>query len=85
MINNRFYICIFAASPRGSGLRRGTTLERLVMDMGRLIKACLFDLSRAQSLKTPPYFFLGLFQAFFWVLPGVCLLAQWLKVVKCYT
>lgn len=83
MINIRFYICIFAASSRGSGQRRGTTRERSRKDMGRLIKACIFDLSRTQSLKTPFYFFLGLVQAFFWVSPGVCLLTQKLKRTKC--
>lgn len=82
MINIRFYICIFAAFPRGSGLRRGTTSERSGMDMGRLLKACLFDLSRTQSLMTPFYFFLGLVQAFFWVSPGVYLRGRSLKVTK---
>lgn len=82
MINIRFYICIFAASSRGSGQRRGTTRERSRMDMGRLLKACLFDLSRTQSVKTPFYFFLGLVQAFFWVLPGVYLRRRSLKVTK---
>lgn len=36
MINIRIYICIFAMLPRGSGLRRGTTCERLEVDKGRL-------------------------------------------------
>lgn len=82
MINIRFYICIFAASSRGSGQRRGTTRERSRMDMGRLLKACLFDLSRTQSLKTPFYFFLGLVQAFFWAPFGVYLRRRSLKVTK---
>lgn len=82
MINISIKVCIFAAFPRGRRLRRGTTFERSGMDMGRLLKACLFDLSRTQSLRTPFYFFLGLVQAFFWVLPGVYLRRRSLKVTK---
>lgn len=73
MINNRFNICIFATLPRGSGLRRGTTCERLEVDMGRLVIACIFDHSRTLQRLAPSYFLFGLFQANFWVFPGVCL------------
>lgn len=73
MINNRINICIFAVLPRGSRLRRGTTCERLEVDMGRLVIACKFDLSRTLQRLAPFYFFLGLIQAYFWVFPGVCL------------
>lgn len=82
MVNIRFNICIFAASSRGSGQRRGTTRERSRMDMGRLLKACLFDLSRTQSVMTPFYFFFGLVQAFFGVPFGVYLRRRSLKVTK---
>lgn len=82
MINNSFKVCIFAAFPRGRGQRRGATLERSGMDMGRLLVACLFDLSRTQSLKTPFYFFLGLVQAFFWAPSGVYLRSRSLKRAK---
>lgn len=36
--------CTFASQPRGSGLRRGTTLERLVVDMGQYFIAYRFIL-----------------------------------------
>lgn len=72
MINNRINICIFATLPRGSGQRRGTTRERLEVDMGRLVIACRFDPSRTQQRFAPFYFFLGLIQAYFWVFPRVC-------------
>ena len=73
MINNRFNICIFAVLPRGSGLRRGTTCERLEVDKGRLLIACRFDPSRTLQRLAPSYFLFGFIQAFFWVVPGVCL------------
>ena len=73
MINNRFNICIFAVLPRGSGLRRGTTSERLEVDKGRLLIACRFDPSTTPQRLAPSYFLFGLFQAIFWVFPGVCL------------
>lgn len=73
MINIRFNICIFAVLPRGSGLRRGTTCERLEVDMGRLVIACIFDHSRTLQRLAPFYFFFGLVQAYFWVTPRVCL------------
>lgn len=73
MINIQFNICIFAVLPRGSGLRRGTTCKRLVVDKGRLLIACRFDPSRTLQRLAPFYFFLGLFQAYFWVSLGVCL------------
>ena len=73
MINNRIYIFIFAALPRGSGLRRGTTCERLEVDMGRLLIACRLDPGRTPQRLAPSYLFFGLFQADFWVFPGVCL------------
>lgn len=73
MINNRFNICIFAVLPRGSGLRRGTTCERLEVDMGRLLIACRFDPNRTPQRLAPSYFLLGLFQTFFGVFLGVCL------------
>lgn len=57
MINNRFNICIFAVLPRGRGLRRGTTRERLEVDKGRHLKACKFDLSRTLQRLAPFYFF----------------------------
>lgn len=73
MINYQINICIFATLPRGSGLRRGTTCERLEVDKGRLIIACKFDLSRTLQRLAPSYFFFGLIQASFWVFLGVCL------------
>lgn len=73
MINNRINICIFAVLPRGSGQRRGTTRERLEVDKGRLVIACRFDHSRTLQRLAPFYFFLGLFQTYFWVSPRVCL------------
>lgn len=82
MINISIKVCIFAVLPRGRGLRRGTTRERSEVDMGRLLKACLFDLSRTQSLRTPFYFFLGLVQVFFWVPFGVYLRSRSLKRAK---
>lgn len=82
MINNRFYICIFAASPRGSGLRRGATRERLEADKGRHLVACKFDLSGTQQGIAPFHFFLGLVQAFFWAPFGVYLRSRSLKVTK---
>lgn len=84
MINNRIYICIFAVLPRGSGLRRGTTCERLEVDKGRLLIACRFDPSRTLQRLAPFYFFLGLIQAYFWVFLGVCLLFPLLKVTKSF-
>lgn len=36
--------CTFASQPRGSGLRRGTTPERLVVDMGQYFIAYRFIL-----------------------------------------
>lgn len=82
MINIRFNICIFAVLPRGSGLRRGTTRERLEVDKGRLVIACRFDPSRTLQRLAPFYFFFSLFQAFFWVFPGVCLCFRSLKRAK---
>lgn len=73
MINNRIYICIFAVLPRGSRQRRGTTRERLGVDKGRLLIACRFDPGRTLQRLAPSYFLFGLFQAIFWVFPGVCL------------
>lgn len=73
MINNRIYICIFAVLPRGSGLRRGTTCERLEVDKGRLVMACRFDPNRTLQGFAPSYFLFGLSQAYFWVFLGVCL------------
>lgn len=84
MINNRIYICIFAMLPRGSGLRRGTTCERLEVDKGRLLMACRFDPGRSPQRLAPIYFFFGLFQADFWVFPGVCLWFPSLKVTKSF-
>ena len=84
MINNRIYICIFAMLPRGSGLRRGTTCERLEVDKGRLLMACRFDPSRTPQRLAPSYFFLGVIQAFFWVFLGVCLWFPSLKVTKSF-
>lgn len=60
MINNRINICIFAVLPRGSGLRRGTTRERLEVDKGRHLIACKFDHSRTLQQIAPSYFFLWL-------------------------
>lgn len=82
MVNISFKVCIFAVLPRGSGLRRGTTRERLEVDKGRLIKACKFDQGRTLQEIAPSYFFLGLFQAFFWVPFGVYLRRRSLKVTK---
>lgn len=82
MINNRINLCIFAVLPRGSGLRRGTTRERLEADKGRLIKACKFDHSRTLQRIAPFYFFFGLFQPFFWVPSGVFLWFRSLKRAK---
>ena len=65
MINNRINVCIFAVLPRGSGLRRGTTLERLEVDKGRLVIACRFDPSRTLQRIAPFYFFFSDFQVFF--------------------
>lgn len=73
MINNRIYICIFAVLPRGSGLRRGTTCERLEVDKGRHLIACRFDPNRTPQRLAPSYFLFGLFQTFFGVFLGVCL------------
>lgn len=73
MINIRFNMCIFAVLPRGSGLRRGTTRERLEVDKGRLLIACRFDPSRTLQGLAPSYFLFGLIQAFFWAFPGVYL------------
>ena len=84
MINNRIYICIFAMLPRGSGLRRGTTCERLEVDKGRLLMACRFDPGRSPQRLAPIYFFFGLIQAYFWVFPGVCLWFTSLKVTKSF-
>lgn len=84
MINNRIYICIFAVLPRGSGLRRGTTCERLEVDKGRLLIACRFDPSRTQQANAPFYFFFGLFRTYFWVFLGVCLCSRSLKVTKSF-
>ena len=84
MINNRIYICIFAVLPRGSGLRRGTTRERLEVDKGRLLIACRFDPNRTLQGFAPSYFLFGLFQAYFWVFLGVCLWFPSLKVTKSF-
>lgn len=43
--------CTFASQPRGSGLRRGTTLERLVADMGQYFIAYRFILRQAACKK----------------------------------
>lgn len=60
MMNNRIYICTFAMLPRGSGQRRGTTCERLEVDMGRLLIACRFDLGRRRrDLRRPTFFLCG--------------------------
>ena len=67
MINISRLISIFAAASRGSGQRRGATRERSKSDKGRLLLACKFDLSRAQSLMIPLYFFFGLVLGFLWV------------------
>ena len=67
MINISRILRIFASSSRGSRLRRGASCERSKMDKGRLLLACKFDQSRAQSMMTPLYFFLGLILAFLWV------------------
>lgn len=82
MINIRIYICIFAMLPRGSGLRRGTTCERLEVDKGRLLMACRFDPGRSPQRLAPIYFFFSLIQAYFWVFLGVCLWFPSLKVTK---
>lgn len=42
---------IFAPQPRGSGLRRGTTRERLVVDMGQYFIAYRFILRQAACEK----------------------------------
>lgn len=84
MINYRINICIFAVLPRGSGQCRGTTRERLEVDKGRLLIACKFDLSRTPQGFAPFYFFLGLIQAYFWVVPRVCLCSHPLKVTKSF-
>ena len=84
MINNRIYICIFATLPRGSGLRRGTTCERLEVDKGRLVMACRFDPGRTPQRLAPSYILFGLSQANFWVFPRVCLLFPSLKVTKSF-
>lgn len=84
MINKRINICIFAVLPRGSGLRRGTTRERLEVDKGRLLIACRFDPNRTLQGFAPSYFLFGFIQAFFWVFPVVCLLFPSLKVTKSF-
>lgn len=84
MINNRIYICIFAMLPRGSGLRRGTTCERLEVDKGRLLIACSFDPGRTPQRLAPSYLLFGLSQAYFWVFLGVCLWFPSLKVTKSF-
>ena len=84
MINIRIYICIFAILPRGSGLRRGTTCERLEVDKGRHLIACRFDPGRTPQRLAPSYLLFGLFQANFWVFPGVCLWFPSLKVTKSF-
>ena len=84
MINNRIYICIFAMLPRGSGLRRGTTCERLEVDKGRLLIACRFDPGRSPQRLAPIYFFFGLFMNSFWVFLGVCPWFPSLKVTKSF-
>lgn len=73
MINNQTIIRIFAVLPRGSGQCRGTTRKRLEVDKGRLLIACRFDLGRTLQRLAPSYFLFCLFQAYFWVFPGVCL------------
>lgn len=73
MMNNRIYICTFAMLPRGSGQRRGTTCERLEVDMGRLLIACRFDLGRTPQRLAPSYLLFVRFQTFFGVFLGVCL------------
>lgn len=84
MMNNRIYICIFAMLPRGSGQRRGTTRERLEVDKGRHLIACRFDPGRTPQRLAPSYLLFGLFQAGFWVFPGVCLRFPSLKVTKSF-
>lgn len=84
MINNRINICIFAVLPRGSGLRRGTTCERLEVDKGRLVMACRFDPGRTPQRLAPSYLLFVRFQTFFWVFPRVCLLFPSLKVTKSF-
>lgn len=84
MINIRFNICIFAVLPRGSGLRRGTTCERLEVDKGRLLIACRFDpVERRRELRRSTIFF-GLFRNYFWLFLGVCLRFPSLKVTKSF-
>lgn len=75
MINKRINLCIFAVLPRGSGQRRGTTRERLEVDMGRLVIACKFDLRRTLQRLAPFYFFLGLKS-------GAFILSHWLIFAK---
>lgn len=43
--------CTFVPQSRGSGLRRGTTLERLVVDMGQYFIAYRFILRQAACEK----------------------------------
>lgn len=84
MINIQFNICIFAVLPRGSGLRRGTTCERLEVDMGRLLIACRFDPGRTLQRLAPSYLLFGLFRTYFLVFLGVCLWFPSLKVTKSF-
>lgn len=84
MINNRIYICIFAALPRGKRQRRGASFERSEVDMGRLLIACRFDPNRTPQGFAPSYFLFGLVRAYFWVFPGVCLWFPSLKVTKSF-
>lgn len=84
MISNRINICIFAVLPRGSGLRRGTTCERLEVDKGRLLIACRFDPGRTLQRLAPSYFLFGFVQAYFWVFLGVCPCSRSLKVTKSF-
>lgn len=84
MINNRIYICIFAVLPRGKRQCRGTSFERSEVDMGRLLIACRFDpVERRRELRRSTIFF-GFLQAYFWVIPGVCLWFPSLKVTKSF-
>lgn len=46
-------IATFVAHLRGSRLRRGTTRERLSVDLGRFITACKFDLHRGTRDLSP--------------------------------
>lgn len=64
MINVSDIFLIFAATLRGSRLRRGATRERSTSDMGRLYLACKFNQSWAQPQRAPPNYFFSLFLGF---------------------